>query len=408
MSGPDTKPSLLFINRTFPPDAGASALRLFELVQGLADKGWRITVLTNRGRGRAPLNMHPNIRLVRLPFGDAEKKPNALQHVFWIVALALRAIFLPRHDVTATVTDPPMAHVIGTFVQLFKRTRVVHWVHDLYPHLFPVMGVRLPLVLPLLRCISTVSLRAQDRIVVIGDDTGALLEKDGVPAAKISVVPNWPDVLAAMIEKKKPARHDSQNPFILEGVFTVLYSGNFGLVHDFEPLIEAIKIVHQSPHPIRFIFAGDGRKFTTVRNSIEQMMLTNVHFIRAQPREKFMDMLLAGDLHVATMVPEAAGLVAPSKINSALGLGRPCLFIGPKNAFQAQLIQKFGGGVVIDPTDSHAKFLLADAIIEYATKPERYEAAQQNALKAADSIGFDKALTSFDVLLHAEADKATR
>ncbi len=393
------KGHLLFINRVFPPDSGASGLRLMELCQGLAAEGWKISVLTNKGRGTAPSNLHKNITLLRLPFGSDDKKPTLLQHIFWLKVFSLRALFLPTYDITITITDPPMSVLITAWLSIFKKTKTVHWIHDLYPHLFPVMGFRLPLVQSILQAYSHWALKRHDRIVTLGDDTASLLRSEGIPDASISVIPNWPDVSAAHIDKTKPTRHSSENPFILEGMFTVLYSGNFGYVHDFDPLIDAIKIVHQSPHPIRFILAGDGIKFTAVRDKIESMMLTNVHFIRAQPRDKFMDMLQAGDLHVALMIPEATGLVAPSKINSALGLARPCILIGSKKGSQAQLIEKFDAGRVIDPTDQHAKFQLAEAIIEYATQPNLYQTAQDNALKAAESISFDKGIAQFDALL---------
>lgn len=399
------KGHILFINRVFPPDAGASGLRLMELCQGLAAEGWRVSVLTNKGRGGAPANLHQNISLLRLPFGSADEKPTALQQFFWLLTFLFRGLALPAADLTITLTDPPMSVVISAWLKIFKKTKAVHWVHDLYPHLFPVMGIRLPLVQPILQAISQWALKKHDRIVVLGNDTASLLRSEGIPDEKIAVIPNWPDVSAAHIDKVKPARHSTENPFILEGVFTVLYSGNFGLVHDFDALIDAIKIVHQSPHPIRFIMAGDGRKFTQVRDKVESMMLTNVHFIRAQPRDKFMDMLQAGDLHVATMIPESTGLVAPSKINSALGLGRPCILIGSKRGSQAQLIENFDAGRVIDPDDQHAKFQLAEAFIDYATQPALYAQAQENALKAADSISFDKAVEQFDTLLASVVKK---
>lgn len=391
------KGHILFINRVFPPDSGASGLRLFELCQAMAENNWQVSVLTNKGRNTDPINLHPNIKLIRMPFGSVDKKPTAMQYIFWLKALFWRAMFLPRADITVTMTDPPMSATITACLKLFKKTKAVHWVHDLYPDLFPVMGVRLPLVYPVLKAISNWALRRHDMIVAIGDDMKDMIART-VDPSKIMVIPNWPDVQSAHLEKKKPARHDSQNPFILEGVFTVLYSGNFGLVHEFGPIIDAIKIVHQSPHPIRFIFAGDGRKFTEVRDRIEQMMLTNVHFIRAQPKEKFIDMLLAGDLHIATILPEAAGLVAPSKINSALGLSRPCIYLGSTKSFQGKLIRDFNAGAVIEPNDQHAKFLIAEAIIRYATDHAAYEEAQKNALKAAESISFDKAATTFDTM----------
>lgn len=393
-----SKGHILFINRVFPPDSGASGLRLLELCQGMAEKGWRVSVLTNRGRRSELDNLHQNIRVIRLPFGSNEGKPKAWQYALWLMTLSTRALFLPRADIMLTLTDPPMSVMITGLLKCFKRTKTVHWVHDLYPDLLPVMGIRLPLIQPILEGMSRWAMRRHDRIVAIGQDMKDVLLRKKIAADKIAIIPNWPDVQAAVMDHKKPSQHDSKNPYVLEGVFTVLYSGNFGLVHEFGPIIDAIKIVQQSPHPIRFIFAGDGRKFTQVRDRIEEMHLTNTHFLRAQPKDKFMDLLLAGDVHIATMVPEAAGLVAPSKINSALGLGRPCIYLGSTKSSQAQLISSFNAGTVVNLDDPHARFLIAEAIINYATNHSLFEETRHNALVAAESISFDKALTAFDRL----------
>lgn len=399
------KKHVLFINRIFPPDSGASALRLFEMVQALAQDGWRVTVLTNKGRNAAPDNLHDNVRLVRLPFGSADQKPQNWHYPFWILAFWLRALTLPRADVTVSLSDPPLGAMITAMMKPFKQTRIIHWVHDLYPQLWAAMGREKAGIQRILMMLSAWALKRHERIITLGDDMNAVLLRQNVKAEKLAIIPNWPDVQAALLDKNKPARHSSGNPFILEGVFTVLYSGNFGEVHDFEPLIEAMKIVQKTPHPIRFILAGDGSRFERVRDKIDQLFLTNVHFIRAQPKGKFIDMLLAGDVHVSTMVPEAVGLAAPSKINSALGLARPCLYIGPPKAFQAQLITTYKAGYVIDPTDRQAPFHLADAIIHLATNATAYEDMQKNALQAADSISFAKALEKFEAVL-ARRDKA--
>lgn len=394
-----TKKSILFISRVFPPDSGASALRLFELVQGLAQSGWKVTVLTNKGRNVAPNGLHENVRLVRLPFGSVDNKPNSLQYLFWLFALWGRALFLPAHDVTISLSEPPMSAIVTALLKPFKKTRIIRWIHDLYPQMFAATGRAKPVLQSFLMGVSRWALNRHEYIVTMGPDMNEVLSRDGVREDKLVAIPNWPDVQATLLDKSKPARHDSSNPFVLEGVFTVLYSGNFGLIHDFEPIIEAIRIVQHSPHPIRFIMAGDGRQFEAVRDRIDELLLTNVHFLRAQPKEKFIDMLLAGDAHISTLVPEAVGLAAPSKINSALGLARPCLYVGPPQAFQAQLIKEHQAGFVVDPVDAQAKFQLADAIIQLATDQSLYNQMQENALRAARSISFDKAFEKFQSIL---------
>lgn len=393
------KGSILFINRVFPPDSGASALRLFELAQALAETGWRITILTNKGRNIAPQNLHANIKLIRLPYGAVDRKPTMWQYPLWLLAFWVRALSLPSADITITLSDPPLAALISALLKPFKKTRIIHWVHDVYPQLLTVTRWRKPLLQPFFEALAAWAMRRHEAVITLGEDMSAVLHDMGVPESKLHVIPNWPDVEGMLRDKNKPLRHSSGNPFVLEGVFTVLYSGNFGPAHDFTTLIEAINIIHKTQHPIRFILAGDGSKFEDVRQAVDALFLTNVHFIRAQPKEKFMDLLQAGDVHVSTTVPEALGLASPSKINSALGLGRPCLFIGAPQAFQAKLITQHHAGLVVDPTDSQARFLLAEMIIQLATNHAAYEQMQENALHAAESISFAKSFSAFETLL---------
>lgn len=393
-----TKGRILFINRVFPPDAGPSGLRLMELCQGLAAAGWGVTVLCGSGRGEIPTNLHPHIAVVRMGLGAHEHKPRWYDVPLWYAAFVWRASRLPRHDVVVTLTDPPLLAVVSAFLKKTGVRGAVHWVHDVYPHLWGAVGVRAPFFMALLKKIAACALRAHDYVVALGDDMAAVLKADGVPDDKIATIMTWPDVESALMDRRKPAHHDTKNPFVLEGCFTVLYSGNFGPMHEFGPIIDAIKIVHQSPHPIRFILAGDGPQFATVRDAVERMALTNVHFIRTQPKDRFLDMLLAGDVHIASMIPESLGLIAPSKINSALGLGRPCVVLSSPKSSQAQLVAAHKAGVVVDVTDGHARFKIADAIIRYATDRAEYDAACANALRAADDISFENGVEKFDAL----------
>lgn len=402
----NTKGHLLFIHRSFPPDSGASALRLYELAQGLAENGWQITILANRGRTQALKNQHANITVKRLSHGGEDQKTKGINHLVWPLRFLLHANKLPKIDLAITLTDPPLSAITTALLRRFKKIPVIHWVHDLYPDIEAVCITKKTIWHHVAHKISRWSLRQHDKIVTLGDDMNRVLSHDITPDTKLIAISNWPDVYETTIEKEKaPLRSSNTNPFITEGIFTVLYSGNFGQMHEFRPLIDAIKLVHTQPLPIRFIFAGDGQKFTQVRDEIESHFLTNVHFIRAQPKERFMDLLRAGDIHISSMISKAAGLVAPSKINSALGLGKPCLYIGPPQASQARLISEYKAGFVIDVTDSHAKFKIADAIVQLANHKDQYKDMQENALKAAKTIAFSGALVKFETIIQDVINK---
>jgi hypothetical protein len=136
-----------------------------------------------------------------------------------------------------------------------------------------------------------------------------------------------------------------------------------------------------------------------VRDTAEKFGLTNITFMKPQPTKRLADLLTAGEVHIATMKADAVGLLAPSKVNSALGLDKPVLFIGPQDAHHAQLISEFKAGRVIDVTDPNAKFHMAEAILDYARDRTLFQKAKQGAKEAAARINFDVAAPKYDQVL---------
>ena len=55
----------------------------------------------------------------------------------------------------------------------------------------------------------------------------------------------------------------------------------------------------------------------------------------------------SGDVHLISVTHKAAGMLVPSKLYSALAVGRPCIYIGPKRTEAAKVIHDFGAGSVI-------------------------------------------------------------
>src|SRR4051794_38407231 len=137
--------SILFINRIYPPDSGATGQLLAELAEALAREGWRVTVMAAGGNedSRSAINDSPiRVHRVRaLPFTRASHWQRALSYASLYPALLWRVLRLPRHDIVVTLTDPPLQIVLGPAIKLFKRGRLVHWAQDVYPELAEELGV---------------------------------------------------------------------------------------------------------------------------------------------------------------------------------------------------------------------------------------------------------------------------
>ena len=354
--------SVLFINRVYPPDEGATGQLLAELATALARDGWRVTIVA-AGAGTVSDVPSPNISVQRvrgLPFTRAALWKRALAYASLYPALFWRVLRLPRHDVVVTLTDPPLMLLLGPWLKWIKRARLVHWAQDVYPEVAEELGVvrRGGLAVRLLRQLSTWALRRHDAVITVGRCMKERFLARGLDENKLIVIPNWP--LTASGAQRSTL--NAQLPF------TVMYSGNFGLAHPFEAIIEAVKILDRESASVRFVFAGSGPKLAALRGQLADC--ANVEFRGPAPLEELSARLSAADAHLASMTEALCGLVVPSKVYGVLAAGRPCVFLGPRASEAAQLILESGAGTVLSVGDGNA---LAELLRCWSARGAEYQ-----------------------------------
>lgn len=347
-----TPPSILFLNRVYPPADGATGQLLAELAPELARRGHRVTVVTSRpGAGSASSEIVDGVYVERvsgLPFTRASHWRRALSYLSLYPALLWRALRMPRADVVVTLTDPPLLLVLGVVLKALKGSRHVHWAQDIYPELAEEISI-LPkngLVARALRWISTAGLRHADRVIAVGRCMKARLVQRGLAPSTIEVIPNWGHGRDQR-EANPRATNSFRNEHGLGDRFVIMYSGNLGLAHPFEAMLDAAERLRSThPHAL-FLFVGDGPRLPWVREQAARRKLENVRFLPFQPREKLTQSLAAADLHLASMLHELSGLVVPSKVYGVMSAGRPCMFLGPEESEAAQFILQNGCGCVL-------------------------------------------------------------
>ena len=192
-----TPPSILFLNRVYPPADGATGQLLAELAPELVRRGHRVTVVTSQtGAGSVSSETVDGVRVERvtgLPFTRASHWRRALSYLSLYPALLWRALRLPRADVLVTLTDPPLLLVLGVILKTLKGSRHVHWAQDIYPELAEEMGVlsKNGMIARALRWVSTAGLRHADRVIAVGRCMKARLVQRGLAPSAIDVIPNW-------------------------------------------------------------------------------------------------------------------------------------------------------------------------------------------------------------------------
>jgi len=137
----------------------------------------------------------------------------------------------------------------------------------------------------------------------------------------------------------------------LEERFIVMYSGNAGIVHDFGPIFEAMRLLRDDPK-IFFLFVGDGPRRREVEAFARRECVHNFAYHDYFPRDFLRYSLSIADVHLISLRSQFVGISVPSKLYGAMASARPILFIGPDRCETADAIRDVRCGVVIDPSEA--------------------------------------------------------
>lgn len=381
------RPSVLFINRVYPPYRAASGRVLRDLARHFAREGWQVTVITTGAK--ASNERDGAVRVIRLR--GPEKPGNFIVYAWILLKLLIASLRLPKTHLLVTMTDPPFLAVIGRIVRFFKKNRHMHWCQDLYPDVFPAVGVYLPGFLDdLLKSLSRKAMKTADKVIVIGRCMARHLSHDGFDPKQITVIPNWPDE-----ELAKPPDEEALTapPMSPDGFrsheeqhkhgpkFRVLYAGNIGRAHPVDTILKAAETLNETNHDVEFVFVGEGPRHDYINHERSKRRLDNIRLLPYQPASRLKELMESGDVHLVSMNQEVAGLIVPVKLYSALAVHRPCVLVGPKQSEVAKVIESFNAGAVVPQGDAK---LLAEVIRQMRENSDKWFAAYEGAKAASD------------------------
>lgn len=378
-SAAEGQPSVLFVNQHYWPDIASTGQHLTDLAEYLAEAGFEVEVITGRARYdggelEAPRRERRNgveIRRLRTTgFGRDSWAGRIVDYASFFVLTALRLLFGRRSDAVVFLTTPPLLPVLGPLVRVLRGQRYGVWSMDLHPDAEEALRVFEPggVVATLLHALNDPSHRRADFVVDLGPFMKRRLEEKGVPETRLTTIPVW-----NRKEFIEPVP-DPENPLVeelgLEDRFVVMYSGNAGLGHRFEEVLEAVDRLDGSGR-FFFLFVGDGPRRSEIERYLSENQIRNAAYLDYFPREKLRYSLSLGDLHLVTLRDEMGGVAAPGKIYGILAVARPTLFVGPVESEPAHVIEKHSVGTVIDPgRDAEPVVTMVDTIREYADNPE--------------------------------------
>lgn len=334
---------ILLLNQFFHPDSAATSQILTDLAHELAALGSEVTAICGKSDYGAedPLAPPPVTILRSRPFPFSRSHSGRIaSYASFLVACTARSLRRPAPDVILTLTTPPLLSLIGTLIKNLRGSRHFIWEMDLYPDIAIALGILPPrsTLTRLIGFIADWSRRNADGIIALGDDMQDRLLARRIPADKIHVVHNWVDRLEIQPQPIAPF------PLIVH------YSGNLGLAHDTATIQQAM-LAFAGDQRVRFIFAGGGPQRKSLQRFCESHDLTQVTFRPYCGRSQLTNSLAEGHLGLVTQKPETEGSIVPSKVYGIMAAGRPILYIGPRTATPARIIERFNCGWHVEAGD---------------------------------------------------------
>ena len=403
----NARPRVIFVNRFYWPDEPATAQLLTDLAEALAKAGHLVTIITSRQANGsvAKTELRHGVEIIRVP-GPRLGRRNALLKAVDFFGFALGALrqisgLLKPHDVLVVMTDPPLLSIPATWVARRRGARVVHWIQDVYPEIaMSVSGVG---IASLLRPWRDRAWQNADACVVLGDDMSSFVRARGVVDQRIIVSPNWAP--AGLTTQPNLAIGNLRLSWGLVGKFVVMYSGNLGRVHDLTPIVLIAEQL-RTESDIVFIFVGEGAQKKQLQSTANKRALKNILFRPAMPRYDLGTTLALANVHLVTLRGGCESFVFPSKLYGIAAVGRPVLFIGPRNCELAQTVTNQGFGQAFARDDIAS----ATAVIrELRNRPDRCLAMGKSASAFyAHSGGLAKSAATWTSMLSGMKPLADR
>ncbi|HSJ31772.1 MAG TPA: glycosyltransferase family 4 protein [Longimicrobiales bacterium] len=343
----DTQAAVFLFSQVYRPDPAAVGQYLAALGRALAERGVPVRVFTAHRGYDDPAVRYPArenlegvdvVRFRGVSFGKESTMLRLAAALSFCAQSVLRAVRIPPGSIVVVSTTPPFVAAFLALLARLRGYRLVYWVMDLNPDQLVALGRlrRHSLFGRVLAWMNAQAVNRADTVIALDAFMYERLRAYGATPTKSRVIGLWPMASSAATATAGQAFRREHG---LEQQFVVMYSGNHTMSNPLDTLLEAARelVGHTD---IRFVFVGGGTAKPALASFVDRHGLANTLLLPYQPLERLEESLAAADLHVVTMGEGMVGVIHPSKVYSALGVGRPVLYIGPEPSHVSEILDR--------------------------------------------------------------------
>ena len=379
------KRDVLFLCQYFYPEHNSSATLPFDTACALAAAGYTVDALCGMPHEYTDAENVPlretvrgvTIRRLRYLHPARTSRVGRLLNFFsFTLRVLLHLGALGRHRAVIVYSNPPILPLCAWLANRLFGTKLIFVAYDIYPEIALAADSIRPdgLVDRVMQAINRRVFRRADAVAALSEEMrDALLRlRSELDEARVHVLPNW-------------AHEPAPSPAADDGVLTVGYFGNLGLMQETETLLAAIERLRDDSR-VRFLVAGHGSKLADFRaRTADAPQVRVLDFLTGEALDRA---LAECDCCVVTLVPGVKGLCMPSKYYSYLQAGKAVVSVMETDACLSREVVSEQIGAAVAPGDPEA---LCRALTAFAEHPDAVRAAGQRSA-ALYAARYDRAL----------------
>ena len=282
------------------------------------------------------------------------------------------------------VSNPPFLGFFALLANLVKKINYVVLVYDIHPDTLISFGVlsKNSFAVKLWRSMNRKVWNRSIAVYTIGNVMAENLTKQfnvkNTKLGHVGVFPPWADT-----NKIKPIEK-IDNPLSDEldqgDKITILYSGNMGISHDIDSILQAAKILKNEKN-IAFLLIGEGEKWQDAVDFQRDNSLSNLQVLSFQSEERLPYTMALADIALVALDEGAEGLMIPSKMFYYMAAGAAIIGICKGRSDVFEIVQNSRSGMIVEPKNPEK---LAVIIKDLSKDPERLDELKRLSRKSAE------------------------
>ena len=365
---------ILYLSQYFPPEAGATQTRSYEMAHNLVLLGHQVNMITevpNHPSGIIPPEYRgelfhrsslDGIDVIRVWVKASPKKNFINRMLFYISFMffsSLAGLFITksRYDLIYASSPPLFVGATGLFLSWQKRIPLVFEVRDLWPEsAIALKAFTNRLAIRWAYRLEEACYAHANKVIVVTQGIFERLVQRGIPENRLFLIPNGANT--ELFRYRPEAREHIRDKIGLDEKFVVIYAGIHGIAQGLETVVETARLLANDSR-VYFVMIGDGPQKRELSILIQRYGLNNLTLLPEQPRGHIPDYLSAADVALVPLrkVDIFEGAL-PSKIFDAWACNLPVLVSIAGEA--RQVVELAGGGIYVPPEDAVS---LKDAIL---------------------------------------------